>query len=105
MQYAADTAGETLRRFKMIRSTLPENVTLVCASKAVPLDRIIELYASTGHLDFGENYVQYTKNTKELRELEEKAEKCEIPVKWHYIGKLQKSTINRLLRIKGLYMI
>lgn len=38
------------------------------------------------------------------RELEEKA--AFLPeAQWHYIGKLQKSNINRLLRVKGLEMI
>jgi PLP dependent protein len=49
--------------------------------------------------------ITFSIKSSKIRELEEKVEKCEIPISWHYIGRLQKSNINRLIRIKGLTMI
>jgi uncharacterized pyridoxal phosphate-containing UPF0001 family protein len=52
-------AEEAARKYNEIKSSLPNKVNLVCVTKTVPLERIIEFYEITGHLIFGENYVQY----------------------------------------------
>ena len=65
----------------------PREVTLVAVSKTKPLADIEELL-ETGHLEYGENYVQ---------ELCEKYEKISKPVHWHMIGHLQRNKVKYLI--------
>lgn len=62
-----------------IKSSLPENVTLVAVSKTKPVADLMEAYEA-GQRIFGENYVQ---------ELVEKHEQLPKDVEWHFIGHLQ----------------
>ncbi|XP_074837744.1 pyridoxal phosphate homeostasis protein isoform X3 [Carettochelys insculpta] len=70
---------------------------LVAVSKTKPADMVIEAY-NQGQRSFGENYVQ---------ELLEKASDSKIlsscpEIKWHFIGHLQKSNVNKLIGKHGL---
>jgi PLP dependent protein len=62
-----------------IKSSLPENVTLVAVSKTKPVADLMEAY-NAGQRIFGENYVQ---------ELVEKYEVLPKDIQWHFIGHLQ----------------
>jgi PLP dependent protein len=59
----------------------PAEVTIVAVSKTHPASAVIEA-AAAGATDFGENYVQ---------ELVAKRGELTIPVRWHYIGRLQRN--------------
>ncbi|CAM4702548.1 pyridoxal phosphate homeostasis protein [Caretta caretta] len=73
---------------------------LVAVSKTKPADMVIEAY-NQGQRSFGENYVQ---------ELLEKASDSKImsscpEIKWHFIGHLQKSNVNKLIAVPNLFMV
>uniref|UniRef100_T1KFS6 Pyridoxal phosphate homeostasis protein n=1 Tax=Tetranychus urticae TaxID=32264 RepID=T1KFS6_TETUR len=82
------------------------NVRLVAVSKTKPKSAIIEAY-NCGLRYFGENYVSYTINSCSVNELSEKShdpeviEKCP-DIKWHFIGRVQKKQINKLLATRNL---
>ncbi len=60
-----------------------EGVRLVAVSKFQPVAAILEA-AAAGQVDFGENYAQ---------ELRDKAEEVTVPVRWHFIGALQRNKV------------
>ncbi len=66
-----------------IKSSLPENVTLVVVTKTQPIDKIHEVYLS-GHKIFAENKVQ---------ELVDKYEQLPKDIEWHLIGHLQTNKV------------
>lgn len=66
-----------------IKSTLPENVTLVAVSKTKPVSDLMEAYIA-GQRIFGENYVQ---------ELTDKQPQFPNDVQWHFIGHLQSNKV------------
>ena len=68
---------------KEIKSSLPNEVTLVAVSKTKPNSDIKEAYQS-GHRIFGENKVQ---------ELIQKAEELPNDIAWHMIGHLQTNKV------------
>ncbi|XP_060106934.1 pyridoxal phosphate homeostasis protein [Heteronotia binoei] len=73
---------------------------LVAVSKTKPAEMVIEAYKH-GQRSFGENYVQ---------ELLEKASDSKIlsscpEIKWHFIGHLQKSNVNKLIAVPNLFML
>ncbi|XP_013915217.1 PREDICTED: proline synthase co-transcribed bacterial homolog protein [Thamnophis sirtalis] len=73
---------------------------LVAVSKTKPPEMVIEAY-NQGQRSFGENYVQ---------ELLEKASDSKIlsscpEIKWHFIGHLQKSNVNKLIVVPNLFML
>jgi len=68
---------------KKIKSTLPDNVTLVAVSKTKPNEAILEAY-NVGHRIFGENKVQ---------ELTDKYEALPKDIEWHMIGHLQSNKV------------
>ena len=68
---------------KEIKSSLPDEVTLVAVSKTKPNSDIKEAY-QTGHRIFGENKVQ---------ELIQKAEELPNDIAWHMIGNLQTNKV------------
>lgn len=84
------TIGENLER---VRATLreacaaaarpTEAVRLVAVSKIQPVAAIQEAIEA-GQVDFGENYAQ---------ELRDKAEAIAAPVRWHFIGALQRNKV------------
>jgi len=60
------------------------DVQLIAVSKTFPVEAIQEA-AGTGHIDFGENYVQ---------ELQEKHQALAgFPLRWHFIGHLQSNKV------------
>ncbi|GFR79720.1 proline synthase co-transcribed bacterial homolog protein, partial [Elysia marginata] len=73
---------------------------LVAVSKTKGLDMVMEAY-DAGQRHFGENYVQ---------ELDEKGHDIELldhceDIKWHFIGRLQRNKVAKLLGVPNLYMI
>ena len=70
-----------------IRSSLPDNVTLVCVSKFHPAEAIMEAY-NAGERDFGESRVQ---------ELCAKHEALPEDIRWHFIGHLQTNKVRQIV--------
>lgn len=73
----------------------PNTITLVAVCKRQPLARILEAY-DHGQRDFGENTVQGLCDT--AASLASGGRR----VRWHFIGRLQKNKINKLLPHLGL---
>ncbi|WP_295911171.1 YggS family pyridoxal phosphate-dependent enzyme [uncultured Alistipes sp.] len=70
-------------QLSFVRSTLPEDVTLVAVSKTHPVEAIREAY-DAGHRIFGESRPQ---------ELREKYEVLPKDIEWHMIGHLQTNKV------------
>lgn len=66
-----------------IKSTLPENVTLVAVSKTKPVSDLMEAY-NAGQRIFGENKVQ---------EMIQKQPLMPKDIEWHMIGHLQRNKV------------
>ena len=66
-----------------IKSTLPENVTLVAVSKTKPVSDLNEAY-ETGQRIFGENKIQ---------EMADKFEQMPKDIEWHMIGHVQTNKV------------
>ena len=66
-----------------IKSTLPENVTLIAVTKTHPPEKLMEVY-NAGHHIFGENKVQ---------EMADKQEQLPKDIEWHLIGHLQTNKV------------
>ncbi len=66
-----------------IKSTLPENVTLVAVSKTKPVTDLMEAYEA-GQRIFGENKIQ---------EMQEKFEQMPKDIEWHMIGHVQTNKV------------
>ncbi len=66
-----------------IKSTLPENVTLVAVSKTKPIRDLMEAY-DAGQRIFGENKIQ---------EMAEKWEAMPKDIEWHMIGHVQTNKV------------
>lgn len=77
---------------KNIKSTLPDDVTLVAVSKTKPIETILEAYNS-GHKIFGENKIQ---------ELVEKYEQLPKDIEWHMIGHLQRNKVKYMAHFVSL---
>jgi hypothetical protein len=71
------------QQLKKIKSTIPENITLVAVSKTKPNSLITEAY-QTGQRHFGENKVQ---------ELVDKHDALPKDIHWHFIGHLQTNKV------------
>lgn len=69
--------------YQVIKSHIPDNVTLVAVSKTKSVADILEIY-NQGQRIFGENKVQ---------ELCEKQEQLPNDIKWHQIGHLQTNKV------------
>ena len=65
----------------------PRGITIVAVSKKHPASAIEEAYAA-GVTDVGENYAQ---------ELVDKAGQVRSPVRWHFIGRLQRNKVRLVL--------
>lgn len=72
---------------KILRSNIPNEVTLLAVSKTKPLNELEEAY-NAGIRDFGENKVQ---------ELKDKFENFHKDVRWHFIGNLQTNKVKYLV--------
>ena len=66
-----------------IKSSLPDNVTLVAVSKTKPISDLMEAY-DTGQRIFGENKIQ---------EMAEKWEAMPKDIQWHMIGHVQTNKV------------
>jgi pyridoxal phosphate enzyme (YggS family) len=66
-----------------IKSSLPENVTLVAVSKTKPISDLMEAY-NAGQRIFGENKIQ---------EMTEKWEQMPKDIQWHMIGHIQTNKV------------
>ncbi|KAJ8687548.1 hypothetical protein QAD02_023342 [Eretmocerus hayati] len=73
---------------------------LVAVSKFHPAESVIRAYEA-GQRSFGENYVN---ELSEKATCSEVLDKCK-EIQWHFIGHLQKSNVNKLLKVPNLYMI
>jgi hypothetical protein len=62
-------------------------VRLVAVSKLRPAADVLEA-AAAGQVDFGENYAQ---------ELRDKADAISLPVRWHFIGALQRNKVKYIV--------
>jgi pyridoxal phosphate enzyme (YggS family) len=67
----------------LIKSTLPEHVTLVAVSKTKPVSDLMEAY-NAGQRIFGENKIQ---------EMVEKWEQMPKDIEWHMIGHVQTNKV------------
>lgn len=70
-----------------IKSSIPQDVTLVAVSKTKPNEDIVEAYEE-GHRIFGENKVQ---------ELVGKYESLPKDIEWHMIGHLQRNKVKYIV--------
>lgn len=71
------------QNFIKIKSTLPENVTLVAVSKTKPVSDLMQAYEA-GQRIFGENKIQ---------EMAEKHEQMPKDIQWHMIGHVQSNKV------------
>jgi len=75
-----------------IKSTLPEQVTLVAVTKTKPLSDILEAY-NAGQLVFGENKIQ---------EMVDKYGQLPKDIKWHMIGHVQRNKVKYMAHFVSL---
>jgi len=75
-----------------IKSTLPENVTLVAVSKTKPIPDLMEAY-DAGQRIFGENKIQ---------EMAEKWEAMPKDIHWHMIGHVQTNKVKFMAQFVSL---
>ena len=77
---------------KDIKSTLPENVTLVAVSKTKPIEDLQEAY-DAGQRIFGENKIQ---------EMVDKYDALPKDIQWHMIGHLQSNKVKYMAHFVDL---
>lgn len=77
---------------KLIKSTLPEHVTLVAVSKTKPVSDLLEVY-NAGHKIFGENKIQ---------EMTQKWEEMPKDIQWHMIGHVQRNKVKYMAEFVSL---
>jgi len=75
-----------------IKSSLPENVTLVAVSKTKPIPYLMEAY-DAGQRIFGENKIQ---------EMAEKWEAMPKDIEWHMIGHVQTNKVKFMAQFVSL---
>jgi hypothetical protein len=75
-----------------IKSTLPENITLVAVSKTKPISDLMEAY-DAGQRIFGENKIQ---------EMAEKWEAMPKDIQWHMIGHVQTNKVKFMAEFVSL---
>jgi PLP dependent protein len=75
-----------------IKSTIPENVTLVAVSKTKPVAHLMEAY-NAGQRIFGENKIQ---------EMSEKWEQMPKDIQWHMIGHVQTNKVKFMAQFVSL---
>jgi PLP dependent protein len=76
----------------VIKSQLPENVTLVAVSKTKPVSDLMEAY-NAGQRIFGENKIQ---------EMTEKWEQMPKDIQWHMIGHVQTNKVKYMAEYVSL---
>ncbi|WP_461532802.1 YggS family pyridoxal phosphate-dependent enzyme [Sinomicrobium sp.] len=77
---------------KIIKSALPEGVSLVAVSKTKPVADLMEAY-ETGQRIFGENKIQ---------EMTEKWEQLPKDIEWHMIGHVQRNKVKYMAEYVSL---
>ena len=77
---------------KHIKSTLPDQVTLVAVSKTKPVSDLMEAY-DAGQRIFGENKIQ---------EMAEKHEQMPKDIQWHMIGHVQTNKVKYMAEFVSL---
>ena len=75
------------KAYQQIKSSIPNDVTLVAVSKTKPTEQLLEAY-NAGVRTFGENRVQ---------EVVDKHEALPKDIEWHMIGHVQKKRNTLLL--------
>ncbi len=80
------------KNLQKIKSTLPENVTLVAVSKTKPVEDLQEAY-NAGQRIFGENKIQ---------EMVSKFDVLPKDIKWHMIGHLQRNKVKYMAHFVDL---
>jgi len=73
------------------------NVKLIAVSKTKTEEDIIKAYEA-GHRDFGENYPNELKTKAASETIKENCP----DIKWHFIGSIQKKSLNNVLKSHGL---
>jgi len=82
----------TKQNLSKIKSSLPENVTLVAVSKTKPISDLMEAY-DAGQRIFGENKIQ---------EMAEKWEQMPKDIQWHMIGHVQTNKVKFMAKFVSL---
>ncbi|NXK66189.1 PLPHP protein, partial [Sylvietta virens] len=77
---------------------------LVAVSKTKPAEMVMEAY-SHGQRSFGENYVSPELLFQPERSLCFQILSSCPDIKWHFIGHLQKSNVNKLIAVPNLFML
>ena len=80
------------QNLSIIKSSLPENVTLVAVSKTKPISDLMEAY-DAGQRIFGENKIQ---------EMAEKWEQMPKDIQWHMIGHVQTNKVKFMAKFVSL---
>ena len=80
------------KNLQSIKSSLPENVTLVAVSKTKPVSDLMEAYA-IGQRIFGENKIQ---------EMAEKHKEMPKDIEWHMIGHVQRNKVKYMAEFVSL---
>lgn len=73
---------------EQVLKDIPDNVTVVAATKYFNPEQMIELY-NTGITHFGENRVEAL--------LEKQEHLINTPIKWHFIGTLQTKKVKKMI--------
>ncbi len=87
ISYKIDTLREKISETALKLSRNVDDIKLVAVTKHANVIDIREAY-NAGQRDFGENYVQLVLP---------KMEQLPDDIKWHFIGRLQKNKINKIL--------
>jgi len=80
------------QNLNIIKSSLPEHVTLVPVSKTKPVSDILEAY-NAGQRIFGENKIQ---------EMVDKYEQLHEDIEWHMIGHVQRNKVKYMASFVSL---
>ncbi len=80
------------QNLSIIKSSFPENVTLVAVSKTKPISDLMEAY-DAGQRIFGENKIQ---------EMAEKWEQMPKDIQWHMIGHVQTNKVKFMAKFVSL---
>ena len=80
------------QNLSIIKSSLPENVTLVAVSKTKPISDLMEAY-DAGQRIFGEN---------KIKEMAEKWEQMPKDIQWHMIGHVQTNKVKFMAKFVSL---
>ena len=86
-------------RLGQLKSEIPKT-KLIAVSKTKPVEDLVEAYQA-GQRDFGENYPNELKQKAADAKL---AELCP-DLRWHFIGTLQKKSLNHVLKAEKLVSI